>query len=130
MDAQTRVSETAALVALVQSIARLELEEGCALDHLSYSEEVLAENRFLAARDGVDAHLIETTTESLRPVNRILVELLDFARPHAAALGCLAELEGIATLAAAPGAASQRSFTASEQGLVRMVANLASVFTE
>src|ERR1700730_10056373 len=58
MDAQSRIVETAALVALVQSIARLELEEGYASEDIICADEVLAENRFLAARDGVDAHLI------------------------------------------------------------------------
>jgi carboxylate-amine ligase len=68
MDAQSRIGETASLVALAQSIARLELEEEYASEALISSEEVLAENRFLAARDGVDARLIDPTTESLRPL--------------------------------------------------------------
>ena len=68
MDAQSRLAETATLVALVQSIARLELEEGYVSEHACASEEVLAENRFLAARDGVDARLIDPAAEVLRPV--------------------------------------------------------------
>ncbi len=79
MDAQSRLAETATLVALVQSIARLELEEGYVSEHACASEEVLAENRFLAARDGVDARLIDPTAESLRPIKEILIELLDAA---------------------------------------------------
>src|SRR6478609_1778630 len=55
MDAQTDVDATAALVALVQSLARLELEEGYAPEALVDAEEVLEENRFLAARDGIEA---------------------------------------------------------------------------
>lgn len=51
MDAQSRVGETATLVALVQSTARLELEEGYASERASALDEILAENRFLAARD-------------------------------------------------------------------------------
>jgi carboxylate-amine ligase len=129
MDAQSRVAETATLVALVQSIARLELEEGYVSEHASSLEEMLAENRFLAARDGVDARLIDPTTESLRPIPEILDELLDSARPHAAALGCLDEFGQASTLVARPGAARQRIYPPDEEGLVRLVASLAHLFT-
>ncbi len=130
MDAQSRVGETASLVALVQSIARLELEEGYVADHIIQAEEVLAENRFLAARDGVDAQLIDTTEEALRPIREVLVELLDSLRPHAAALGCLGELERVPALAAAPGAARQRAYADDEDALVALVAGLAGIFSE
>src|SRR6201996_2912208 len=124
MDAQSGVAETATLVALVQSIARLELEQGYVSERACSLDEMLAENRFLAARDGVDARLIDPTTESLRPIPEILDELLEAAQPHAAALGCLHEFDQAATLAAAPGAARQRAYPPSEQGLVRLVAGL------
>ena len=52
MDAQTSVEDSAALVALVQSLARLECEEGYACEQLLAAPEVLDENRFVAARDG------------------------------------------------------------------------------
>ncbi len=129
MDAQSRVAETATLVALVQSIARLELEEGYVSEHASSLEEMLAENRFLAARDGVDARLIDPTTESLRPIPEILDELLDAAQPHASALGCLDEFEQAATLVATPGAARQRAYSPTEEGLVRLLASLGDLFT-
>jgi glutamate---cysteine ligase / carboxylate-amine ligase len=130
MDSQSRLADTATLVALVQSVARLELEEGYVSEHAVACEEVLAENRFLAARDGVDARLIDPTAESLRPVKALLGELLDSARPHAAELGCLDELECAEALAAAPGAARQRDHPSSEDRLVRLVASLAGAFTE
>lgn len=130
MDAQSRLAETATLVALVQSVARLELEEGYVSEQACASEEVLAENRFLAARDGVDARLIDPTAESLRPVTEILIELLDFARPHAAALGCLVELERTAALAVAPGATRQRDHPSGADRLERLVASLARAFNE
>jgi glutamate---cysteine ligase / carboxylate-amine ligase len=129
MDAQSCVAETATLVALVQSLARLELEDGYVSEHVCSLEEVLAENRFLAARDGVDARLIDPSTESLRPIPDILDELLDSAQPHAAALGCLDEFEHAATLVATPGAARQRAYSPSEEGLVRLVGDLGDLFT-
>jgi carboxylate-amine ligase len=57
MDAQSTLGATAALVALVQSLVRLELVDGHADAALVHAPEVLDENRFLAARDGVDADL-------------------------------------------------------------------------
>lgn len=50
--------------------------------------EVLAENRFLAARDGMDARLIDSATRRLVPVRELLEALLAECRPHARALGC------------------------------------------
>jgi carboxylate-amine ligase len=130
MDAQSRVADTATLVALVQSIARLELEEGHASEQSVFSEEALAENRFLAARDGIEARLIDANTESLRPIGDILAELLDALRPHAAALGCSRELERIVALAATPGAVRQRAYSSGETTLVRVVAGLARAFAD
>jgi carboxylate-amine ligase len=128
MDAQSYVADTAALVALVQSIARLELEEGYVSDHIVRADEALAENRFIAARDGVDASLIDTTTESLRPVTELLDELLVAARPHAEVLGCAEELEWVPALAATPGASRQRRFSIDQAGLARLMAALAAAF--
>jgi len=130
MDAQSRLWETATLVALVQSVALLELEEGYVSERACASAEVLAENRFLAARDGVNASLIDPTAESLRPITEILFELLDAARPHAAALGCLDELEEARALVRVPGAARQRDHPFGEDPLVRLVASLADAFTD
>src|SRR5258708_36022181 len=126
MDAQSRVADTAALVALVQSIARLELEEGYVADHIVRAEEVLAENRFIAARDGVRARLIDTTEESLRPITELLAQLLEAARPHAEALGSAAELELVPALAASPGAARPRAYPADEARLGRLGGGLAA----
>ena len=58
MDAQTTTADSAGLVALVQSLVRLEVEEGFAAADLVGAPEVLDENRFLAARDGIEAELI------------------------------------------------------------------------
>jgi carboxylate-amine ligase len=128
MDAQSYVADTGALAALVQSIARLELEEGYVADHIVRAEEVLAENRFIAARDGMAARLIDTTEESLRPVSELLTELLEAVRPHAEALGCARELARIPALAGMPGAARQRDYDTDGGGLVGLVAALAAAF--
>jgi glutamate---cysteine ligase / carboxylate-amine ligase len=128
MDAQTRLEDTAALVALVQSIARLELEEGYVAGSVVGAEEVLAENRFIAARDGMQAQLIDTTRERLRPVGELLEDLLAAAAPHAAALGCADALADVRRLAADPGAARQRRAAAQRSDLSQTVATLARQF--
>jgi carboxylate-amine ligase len=102
MDAQKDVRATAALCALVQSIARLELQEGYAPEALVSAEELLAENRFLAARDGIEADLLDPEAELRRPARAQLRALLDAARPHADALGCRSELESAVGLALTP----------------------------
>ena len=109
MDAQTRVADTAALTALVQCLVQLEAGEGHASFLLVDNPEVLDENRFLAARDGVHAALIDPVGEQRLPVRAWLEDLLEVCAPHAAALGCSAELEGLTALAEAPGATRQRA---------------------
>jgi len=69
--------------------------------------EVLSENRFLAARDGMEARVVEPAS-GRRPVRDRLAELLDACVPHARALGCAGALADVRELAAAPGAARQR----------------------
>ncbi len=106
MDAQSRVADTAALAALVQSLARLELD-GEPM-RCRVTPEVLGENCFLAARDGVDARLVDPVEETLVPVRTIVDSLLPECRSHAVWLGCADELAAVQQLAAVNGATRQR----------------------
>ncbi|HEY2601771.1 MAG TPA: YbdK family carboxylate-amine ligase [Thermoleophilaceae bacterium] len=117
MDAQSNVADSAALIALVQSLVRLELE-GDAPPAGDVGPEVLAENRFLAARDGSEARLIDPARRELVPLRRLVDELLTRCLPHAEALGCAGELEHARRLATANGADRQR-FRAREPGGLR-----------
>jgi glutamate---cysteine ligase / carboxylate-amine ligase len=126
-DAQTTVGDVAALAALIQSLVRLEATAPLADEELLDAPEVLAENRFLASRDGVSARLIDPVEEARVPVEHSLTELVARARPHAGDLECEAELARVAGLARSPGAARQRAL-ASERGLPGMVAELSSLF--
>jgi carboxylate-amine ligase len=128
MDAQSRIADTAALVALVQSIARLELEDGYVARNVIEAEEVLDENRFIAARDGVAGALIDTTEESLRPITDLLGQLLEAARPHARILGCERELEQVRMLAHSPGAVRQRRYAPGSGMLTGLLPTLAADF--
>ena len=116
MDAQTRSSDNAALAALVQSAVRLEATEGYVAEVIAEHPEVLYENRFLATRDGMRAQFIDPVAERRRPAEEILDELLAACAPHAAELGCEAELAAVPALAAEPGDQRQRLFAGVEQG--------------
>ena len=110
MDAQTRLADTVAIVALVQCLVRLEALEDSAIHHtLVNRPEVLEENRFIAARDGMEASLIDPDREERRPAREWLEELLVACAPHAVDLGCVEELDSVRELAAATGAVRQRS---------------------
>jgi carboxylate-amine ligase len=130
MDAQTTIADTEALVALVQSIARLELDEGYAPSALVHSPELLIENRFLASRDGIEAELIDPVRGRRVPARELLAELRQAVRPHAAALGCEASLEGLDRLAREQGAARQREAARDGEPFEGLVRRLAESFLD
>ena len=113
--------------ALIQAIARLELEQGFAWPALVTAQEALAENRFIAARDGTAAELIDPAHGSRIPLARLLDDVLAAARPHAAALDALDELEDVRTLILAPEPSRQERLRASA-GLPVLIADLAARF--
>jgi carboxylate-amine ligase len=129
MDVQSTSDFTRALVALVQSIARLELEEGYHVDELAGNMEVLVENRFFASRDGVEGCLIDPITETRVPVRMAVASLLDAARPHAEDLGCLDALESVTELAQANGAQRQRRLFERSGTLSSIVASASDEFS-
>jgi carboxylate-amine ligase len=128
MDAQITVAETGALAALTQSIAHLELEEGYHTDAQSHRIEVLAENRFLAARDGMDARLIDAVAERRVPARELLASLLEAARPHAADLGCEDALDPLVMLGEEPGAVRQLRAAREPRHLPGLVELLSDAF--
>ena len=129
MDAQPRLESTAALVALVQALARLELEQGFASQKLVAAQEVLAENRFIAARDATAAELIDPASARLVPLARLLDDVLAAARPHAVMLDAVEELDEVRRLILAPEARRQERL-AESVGVPGLVADLAARFTD
>ena len=128
MDAQTYVAETVALAAFVQCIARLEVQDCFVSERLMCTQEALDENRFLAARDGMDARLIDPVAECRVPAKELLEELLEACAPHAAALGCESELEPVRALAKRTGAERQLELARSGDRLHGLVESLAEAF--
>lgn len=129
MDAQVSPAQTAALVALVQSLVRLEVLEGYASSRVLHAQEVLEENRFLAARDGVDAELIDPDLGRRVPVADIAADVVDACMPHARDLGCADELAMVERLVSRPSAARQRELAGEEDDQRRLVAALADAFS-
>jgi carboxylate-amine ligase len=127
MDAQTKLGDTAAIAALVQCIVRAEVEAGTHLERWM-PQEVLSENRFLAARDGMDAELIEPELERRVPARDLLADLVAICRPHAQDLGCEAELDRVPELGALTGAQRQIDLARSLESLPRVVGVLANDF--
>lgn len=117
MDAQTRIRDTAALAALVQCLVRIEALNGMAEAELVHADEVLDENRFLAARDGINAQLLDPQRDRCVPASGRLATLVDACWPHARALGCERELGLLAHLAGDPGAVRQRAIASERSGL-------------
>jgi carboxylate-amine ligase len=128
-DAQTTVSDVAAVAALIQVLVRLEATEHLAVDELLDAPEVLSENRFLAARDGMKASFIDPASSSQVRTADVLAEAVAAGRAHAKDLDCEDELAAVAGLARVPGAARQRAI-AEERGLEAMVAELSERFLE
>lgn len=127
MDAQTTLGDSAAIAALVQCVVRAEVEAGTHLERWM-PQEVLSENRFLAARDGMDAELIEPELDRRVPARELLADLVAICRPHAQDLGCEAELERVPELGARTGAQRQIDLARSLESLPRLVGVLASDF--
>jgi glutamate---cysteine ligase / carboxylate-amine ligase len=127
MDAQTALWETAALAALVQCIVRAEAEEG-RQEEAEVPAEVLAENRFLAARDGMKAELIEPGLGRRVPARELLGDLIADCLPHADSLGCRKQLESAARLGESTGADRQLSQSRALGSLPLLVEALADEF--
>ena len=128
MDAQTTPADTLALASLVQTIAHLELEEGYQPSRLIGADEVIHENRFLAARDGMSAQFIDPVANRRVSALESLDHLLLAARSHAEELGCEDALQHVMEMAHQTGASRQRRI-AKADGLAGVASALAELFT-
>lgn len=101
MDVQTRIEHTLALAAFVQALAKELAEHHEAGKQLSkYPFEMLDENKWLAARYGLDGELVDLPSRDRVATKVLARRLLDRMREHAQDLGCESELEGIEDLLA------------------------------
>jgi carboxylate-amine ligase len=109
-DAQTRVEHTLALAALIQAMVKELCEHYESGAHLAeYPWQMLDENRWLAARHGLEGELVDLPSNQRVSTRALAHRLYDRLREHAQDLGSAAELEGIEDLLArGNGAARQR----------------------
>jgi carboxylate-amine ligase len=99
MDSQTRVEHTIGIAALVQALAKELAEHHQAGRRLSeYPWEMLDENKWLAARHGLEGELVDLPSSERVDARELGRRLLDRMREHAQDLGSEAELEGVADL--------------------------------
>jgi carboxylate-amine ligase len=99
MDSQTHVEHTLGLAALVQAMVRelaLHFEEGKELSR--YPFEMLDENKWLAARHGLEGELIDLPHPDRVGTRELTRRLLDRLRPHAQDLGSAGELAAVEDL--------------------------------
>ena len=98
-DSQTRIEHTLGLAALIQAMVKELCEHYDAGVELSdYPWQMLDENKWLAARHGLDASLVDLPGSDRVTARELAQRLLDRLRPHAEELGSAAELEGIEDL--------------------------------
>jgi carboxylate-amine ligase len=96
MDSQTRLEHTLALAALVQAMVKElaeHFDEGKPLSPYPY--EMLDENKWLAARHGLDGELVDLPTKDRVNTRELTRRVLERMRGHAQDLGSEGELEGI-----------------------------------
>jgi glutamate---cysteine ligase / carboxylate-amine ligase len=96
MDAQTRLEHTLGLAALVQAMIKEVAEHFEAGKQLSkYPYEMLDENKWLAARSGLDAELVDLPAVERVSTRALARRVIDRLREHAQDLGGADALEGI-----------------------------------
>ncbi len=100
MDSQTRVEHTLGIAALIQAMVRELCEH---FEHRGsvaseYPNEMLDENRWLAARRGLEGELVDLPGERRVPARELARRVLDRLREHARDLGAERELAGIEDL--------------------------------
>jgi glutamate---cysteine ligase / carboxylate-amine ligase len=128
MDGQSCLGGVAALAALVQALASLELERPGGRGAEPRADELVEENRFLAARDGMAARLIDERTGRRIRAIEWLERLLEACRPHARRRGCERELGSVHELVRHNGAERQLAEARHDGDLRRVVSRLADAY--
>ncbi len=99
MDSQTHIEHTLGLAAMVHGLVRELSEHFDAGGQLSkYPFEMLDENKWLAARHGLEGELVDLPRAERVPTRELARRLLDRMREHCQDLGSLAELEAVEDL--------------------------------
>jgi carboxylate-amine ligase len=128
-DAQATVADAAAVAALVHSLtAWLALRHDSGEPLETADTWRLEENRWAAARRGMDADLADLRTGERTPARECLAALVGELAAVAASLGCADELATVERLAAHGGAVRQREVAAAGGGVRAVAGWLADVY--
>jgi carboxylate-amine ligase len=96
MDSQTHVEQTLSLAALVQAMVKELCEHYESGEQLSrYPYEMLDENKWLAARHGLDGQLVDLPATDRVPVPELARRLMERLRPHAEELGSGSDFDAL-----------------------------------
>ncbi len=96
MDSQTRVEHTLGLAAMVQALVKELGEHYEAGKKLTkYPYEMLDENKFIAARHGLDGELVDLPKSTRVPTKQLARRVLDRIREHAQDLGSADDLASV-----------------------------------
>lgn len=124
-DAQTTLAEAAAVTAFAQCLVAWLAERHDAGEALAVDDEWrIAENRWSAARDGVEGTLADLDSGERRPTRQLLLERVDQLSAVAGRLRCEPELGSARRLIAVNGAMRQRA-VAGERGVEALAGWLA-----
>jgi carboxylate-amine ligase len=128
-DAVTRVEDAVALAAFCQALVKLYSERYDAGAEIpSYHRILTTENKWLAARYGLEAPVMDLATgrRNRVPVAQLIRRTLGEIVPHARELGSERELEGIeAILAKGNGSDRQRRVWTANRDIVEVVREIA-----
>lgn len=127
-DAQTTVEDAAAVAALGHCLVSWLTERHAAGERLPAAPSWrIAENRWLAARDGAEARLVDLDSGEPYRVSERIAALVEELAPTAGRLGCSGELAHVDALARRNGAMRQRE-VAAERGIEGVTAWLRDMF--
>jgi carboxylate-amine ligase len=125
MDAQTRVEETLALAGLCQVLVKSLYDRHAAGERFAdAASEMLDENKWLAARYGLDAELVDLPHTSRITARELLQRELPVLREHAQQLGCEPCLKTVTQLLETGNGAQRQLATYRDSG------RLSAVMTE
>jgi glutamate---cysteine ligase / carboxylate-amine ligase len=130
-DSQTRVEHTVGLAALIQAMVKELAEHFEAGTPLSdYPYEMLDENKWLAARHGLDGELVDLPSADRVTTKELARRLLDRLREHAQDLGAEGELDAVEDLLArGTGAHRQRVVFEANRDLREVMAEIVQATT-
>jgi carboxylate-amine ligase len=129
-DAVSRLEDAVALAAFCQSLVKLYSERyAVGAEIPSYHRILTSENKWLAARYGLEAPVMDLATgrRNRVPVAQLVRRTLRELEPHARELGCDRELEGIGeVLVKGNGSDRQRRIWNANRDIVEVVREIAN----